>query len=140
MSPHGYDLSHNQFLYPYFQVSNLKTFDHLLVGGYPMIYHHLQALSKLSSQYLVKHVFLHGKYLVEDFLPFIDQVIDQFDFTIEYIQEEDVASQRIGIPALYKHKQKIMRENPAFIFVMNCDICSSFPLYHMLEFNQEIQK
>ena len=33
-----------------------------------------------------------------------------------------------------------MRENPAFIFVMNCDICSSFPLYHMLEFNQEIQK
>ena len=57
-----------------------------------MIYHHLQALSKLSSQYLVKHVFLHGKYLVEDFLPFIDQVIDQFDFTIEYLQEEDVAS------------------------------------------------
>lgn len=57
-----------------------------------MIFHHLQALSKLSSYYMVKHVFLHGKYLMEDFMPFIDSVISKFGFTIEYLQEEDQAS------------------------------------------------
>ena len=99
-----------------------------------MIFHHLQALSKLSSQYMVKHVFIHGKYLMEDFLPFIDSVISKFGFTIEYLQEEDHANQHLGIPALVKHKEKIMRDQPQFIFVMNCDICSSFPLYDMLKF------
>ena len=61
---------------------------------------------------MVKHVFLHGKYLMEDFLPFIDSVISKFGFTIEYLQEEDHASQNLGIPALYKHKSKLMRDNP----------------------------
>ena len=50
-----------------------------------MIFHHLQALSKLSSQYMVKNVYLHGKYMIEDFLPFIDSVISKFGFAIEYI-------------------------------------------------------
>ena len=82
----------------------------------------------------MKHVYLHGKYLVEDFLPFIDSVIHRFGFTIEYLQEEDQASQQLGIPALYKHREMIMKGDPDFIFVMNCDICSSFPLYDMLKF------
>ena len=112
----------------------IEIIDELLVGGYPMIFHHLQALEKLSSQYKVKHVYLHGKYLVEDFLPFIDSVIHRFGFTIEYLQEEDQASQQLGIPALYKHREMIMKGDPDFIFVMNCDICSSFPLYDMLKF------
>ena len=88
---------------------------------------------------MVKHVFLHGKYLMEDFLPFIDSVISKFGFTIEYLHEENQASQNLGIPALYKHKNKIMQGNPQFIFVMNCDICSSFPLYDMLKFQDRTQ-
>ena len=54
-----------------------------------MVFHHLQALSKLSGKYNVKNVFLHGKYQEEDFLPFIDSVVSKFDFNIIYLHESE---------------------------------------------------
>jgi hypothetical protein len=47
----------------------IKTF---IVGGYPMIFHHLKALSNLAE---VKNVFLlGGSYDEKKFRPFMDQV------------------------------------------------------------------
>ena len=101
-----------------------------------MIFHHLQALSKLSSKYNVINVFLHGKYPEADFLPFIDSVISKFDFNIVYIQDTEQAVTVKGLCALFKHRELLMAENPYFLLVMSCDISSSFPLYSMLEFQE----
>ena len=54
-----------------------------------MVFHHLQALSKLTGKYNVRNVFLHGMYEEGDFLPFIDSVISKFDFNIIYLQESE---------------------------------------------------
>ena len=99
-----------------------------------MIFHHLQALSKLSGKYNVRNVFLHGSYDEADFLPFIDSVISKFDFNIVYLQEAEESITDKGMQALVKHRELLMAESPHFLIVMNCNICSSFPLYSMLEF------
>ena len=105
-----------------------------------MIFHHLQALSKLSGKYNVRNVFLHGSYDEADFLPFIDSVISKFDFNIVYLQESDQSmSLQGGLQALVKHQEILMAESPIFLLVMNCNICSSFPLYSMLEFQERKQ-
>lgn len=57
-----------------------------IVGGYPMIFHHLKALSNLAE---VKNVFLlGGSYDEKKFRPFMDQVRTQFNFKITFIEEE----------------------------------------------------
>ena len=65
-----------------------------------MIYHHLQALSKLSGKYNVRNVFLHGSYDEADFLPFIDSVISKFDFNTE------LEAEVFKFFVIYKHKSK----------------------------------
>jgi len=57
-----------------------------IVGGYPMIFHHLKAMSNLAE---VKNVFLlGGSYDEKKFRPFMDQVRTQFNFKITFIEEE----------------------------------------------------
>jgi len=56
---------------------------YLLVGGYPMIFHHLKALSNLAE---VKNVFLMGgSYDEKKFRPFLDHVRTVFNFRINFI-------------------------------------------------------
>ena len=99
-----------------------------------MIFHHLHALSKLSGKYNVRNVFLHGRYDESEFLPFIDSVISKFDFNIVYLQDMEQQVSVQGLGSLYKHRDVLYEGVPSFLLVMNCNICSSFPLYSMLEF------
>ena len=55
------------------------------LGGYPMVFHHVKALSKLD----VSNIFLVGPYPQKKFIPFIDEVTSTFDFEkVEYIESQ----------------------------------------------------
>ena len=43
----------------------------------------------------------------------------------------------MGLASLFNHRAKVLRDNPSFVFVMNCDICSDFPFYDMLKFQEK---
>ena len=62
----------------------------MIVGGYPLVFHELQALAQLNTgnKYCVKNVYLHGKYPVDDIAPFLDSVITKFDFNIVYLLDD----------------------------------------------------
>ena len=81
------DLGHFPYLcHLLFFLVRYFSFCQLLVGGYPMIFHHLKALSNLAE---VKNVFLlGGSYSEKKFLPFLDQVRTQFNFKTTFIEEE----------------------------------------------------
>ncbi|CDW89701.1 mannose-1-phosphate guanylyltransferase [Stylonychia lemnae] len=104
------------------QIKNLI----IKVGGYPLIFHHIKALSNLAE---IHHVFLMGSYDDKKFVPFMDYVKTQFNFDIHYIQEHIEFNTPGG---LFLYKDIIMKDNPKNIFVMHCDICCSFPLKEML--------
>jgi mannose-1-phosphate guanylyltransferase len=46
------------------------------LGGYPMIFHHVKALSRLK----VQNLYLVGPYPEKKFIPFIDEVSGTFEF------------------------------------------------------------
>jgi mannose-1-phosphate guanylyltransferase len=56
------------------------------IGGYPLIFHHIKALSNLSAD--LKNVFLMGSYDEKKFRPFLDYTRTLFNFKIHYLQEE----------------------------------------------------
>ena len=125
------------------QSSRLRPFGQSLplplfpVGGYPIIFHHLQALGKLTSQpgYRVQHVFLHGRHAPDDFLTFLDSVQCEFEFTIEYLWEREECAQ--NFTALFRHKEIVFKDQPNYLLIMDCDICSCFPLTEMFRFQAQ---
>lgn len=87
-NPQARDSGHfpSHCLHLSFQVLKYIELSTFLVGGYPMIFHHLKALSNLAE---VKNVFLlGGSYDEKKFRPFMDQVRTQFNFKITFIEEE----------------------------------------------------
>ena len=82
------------------------TFFMPIVGGYPMIFHHVKALSNLPE---VKHVFLMGSYDEKKFIPFLDYVRTLFNFRITYIQE--VVTQNTA-GGLFYYKEQLMLDHP----------------------------
>ena len=54
----------------------------LTVGGYPVIFHHVKALSNLAD---IRNVFLMGSYDEKKFIPFMDSMRTLFNFKIHYI-------------------------------------------------------
>ena len=87
-------------LFPSTKSLVLLTF---IVGGYPMIFHHLKALSNLAE---VKNVFLlGGSYDEKKFRPFMDQVRTQFNFKITFIEEEIIQN---SAGALFYYKDLLL--------------------------------
>ena len=78
----------------------------LLVGGYPIIFHHLKALSRLAE---VKNVYLMGFYDEKKFLPFIDYAKTLFNYKIAYVQEE-IPFNTTG--ALLYYKDLLLKDKP----------------------------
>ena len=77
------------------------------IGGYPMIFHHLKALSNLAE---VKNVYLMGgNYDEKKFRPFLDHVRTVFNFRIHFIQEE-IPNNTAG--GLFYYRETLCQENP----------------------------
>jgi mannose-1-phosphate guanylyltransferase len=68
------------------------------IGGYPLIFHHIKALSQLAD---LKSVFLMGSYNEKKFRPFLDFACSHFNFRIVYIQEQ-ISQNSTGALFYYK--------------------------------------
>jgi hypothetical protein len=82
---HGFDNNHghetNQNLFFLLSVSAPKPL--FPVAGYPLIWHHIKALSKIPQ---VKNIFLIGKYKASKFQYFIETLYDEFPLSqVHYI-------------------------------------------------------
>ncbi|TPX39463.1 hypothetical protein SeMB42_g00258 [Synchytrium endobioticum] len=99
------------------------------IAGAPMIYHHVAALASLPS---LKEILLVGFFENSVFDRFLTEVqMEFYNISIRYLREYQSLGTGGG---LYHFRDQIRRGNPDRIFVMNADICSSFPLQQMLDF------
>ncbi|XP_062611541.1 mannose-1-phosphate guanyltransferase alpha-A-like isoform X2 [Saccostrea cucullata] len=99
------------------------------VAGYPIIYHHIEACSKVPH---MKEVILIGFYQPNDALnKFISSVQQEFKIQVRYLQEYTALGTAGG---LYHFRDQILAGNPDSFFVMNSDVCGDFPLKEMLSF------
>ncbi|KAK6343629.1 Proteasome subunit alpha type-2 [Orbilia blumenaviensis] len=97
------------------------------VAGHPIIWHCLTALTKID----VKEVFLIGYYDESIFRDFIRDSSKEFpQFTIKYLREYEPLGTAGG---LYHFRDVILKGSPKRFFVLNADVCCSFPLKEMLQ-------
>ncbi len=97
------------------------------VAGHPIIYHHLRALEALGES--IKEILIIGFYEESVFADFIRQAKLQFpQWRILYLREYQALGTAGG---LYHFRDVITRGHPSRFFVLNADVCCSFPLVQM---------
>ncbi|KAF3761926.1 nucleotide-diphospho-sugar transferase [Cryphonectria parasitica EP155] len=103
------------------------------VAGHPIIYHCLTAVSKVPS---VHEVYLIGYYDESVFRDFIKDASSAFpNLSIKYLREYQALGTAGG---LYHFRDAILKGKPERLFVLNSDVCCSFPLNEMLHlFNEK---
>ncbi|KAF3902312.1 hypothetical protein ABW21_db0207794 [Orbilia brochopaga] len=101
------------------------------VAGHPIIWHCLAALTKID----VKEVFLIGYYDESVFRDFIRDASKEFpQFVIKYLREYQPLGTAGG---LYHFRDVIQKGSPKRFFVLNADVCCSFPLKEMLQLSDD---
>ncbi|KAF1813373.1 nucleotide-diphospho-sugar transferase [Eremomyces bilateralis CBS 781.70] len=102
------------------------------VAGHPIIEHCLRAIAKVEH---IKEVFLIGYYEESVFRDFIKDASHSFpNITVKYLREYESLGTAGG---LYHFRDAILKGNPARFFVLNADVCCSFPLNEMLGLFEE---
>ncbi|CAN8097718.1 unnamed protein product [Discula destructiva] len=102
------------------------------VAGHPIIYHCLTAVSKVPS---VHEVYLIGYYDESVFRDFIKDASIAFpNLSIKYLREYQALGTAGG---LYHFRDAILKNKPERLFVLNSDVCCSFPLNEMLKLYTE---
>ncbi|XP_071495680.1 mannose-1-phosphate guanylyltransferase regulatory subunit alpha-A-like [Diadema antillarum] len=103
------------------------------VAGFPIIYHHLEACSKLPD---LQEVMLIGTYQPTDSLNrFIASIQREFKFNVRYLQEYTALGTAGG---LYHFRDQILTGQPKAFLVFNGDICCKFPLAEMWAFHEQV--
>lgn len=103
------------------------------IAGHPIIYHCLTAISKVPS---IQEVYLIGYYDETVFRDFIkDASIAYPNLSVKYLREYQALGTAGG---LYHFRDAILKGKPERLFVLNSDVCCSFPLNEMLKlFNEK---
>ncbi|RMZ90724.1 hypothetical protein DV736_g2053, partial [Chaetothyriales sp. CBS 134916] len=102
------------------------------VAGHPIIWHCLQAVAKVKG---IKEVILIGYYDESVFKEFIKDSTKEFpQLKVTYLREYKALGTAGG---LYHFRDAILKGKPDQFFVLNADVCSSFPLEQMLRLFQE---
>nr|ODN91682.1 mannose-1-phosphate guanylyltransferase [Cryptococcus depauperatus CBS 7855] len=104
----------------------------LPLAGKPMIWHPLQALSKVTG---LTDVVIIGFYEDSQMAPFVKEAKREFpDIGIEYLREYKALGTAGG---LYHFRDSILRSPvPDHIFICNIDICCAFPFAEMLDMHK----
>lgn len=101
------------------------------VAGFPMIYHHIEACTKVPN---LKEIILIGFYQHnEPLTKFIEECKQEFKIKIRYLLEFTALGTAGG---LYHFRDQILMGHPESFFVMNADVCGDFPLLEMLNFHR----
>ncbi|KAH8882231.1 nucleotide-diphospho-sugar transferase [Thozetella sp. PMI_491] len=102
------------------------------VAGHPIIWHCLTAIAKVPS---ISEVYLIGYYEESIFRDFIKDAASEFpNLSIKYLREYQALGTAGG---LYHFRDAILKGRPDHIFVLNSDVCCSFPLNEMLRLFHE---
>ncbi|TGZ74794.1 hypothetical protein CRM22_000759 [Opisthorchis felineus] len=103
------------------------------VGGFPVIYHHIEAFSKIPGLF---EILLLGFYQPSEYLTqVIASAQREFKVTVRYLQEFTALGTAGGI---YQFRDQLLSGSPDLLFVMNGDICCDLPLEEMLEFHKTL--
>ncbi|OAA57101.1 GDP-mannose pyrophosphorylase a [Niveomyces insectorum RCEF 264] len=98
------------------------------VAGHPIIWHCLTAIEKVPS---IQEVYLIGYYDESVFRDFIKDASTNFpNLSIKYLREYQALGTAGG---LYHFRDAILKGRPERLFVLNSDVCCSFPLNEMLK-------
>lgn len=102
------------------------------VAGHPIIWHCLTAIAKVPS---IHEVYLIGYYDESVFRDFIKDAAHEFpQLSIKYLREYQALGTAGG---LYHFRDIILKGRPERLFVLNSDVCCSFPLPEMLRLFEE---
>lgn len=97
------------------------------LAGQPMVHHPILACKKIPN---LAHIYLIGFYEEREFALYVSSISNELKIPVRYLREDKPHGSAGG---LYHFKDLIMEDDPANIFLLNCDVCCSFPLADMLE-------
>ncbi|MED6108425.1 hypothetical protein PIB30_023833 [Stylosanthes scabra] len=97
------------------------------LAGQPMVHHPISACKRIPN---LAQIYLIGFYEEREFALFVSSISNELKVPIKYLKEDKPHGSAGG---LYSFRDQIMEDNPSHIFLLNCDICSSFPLPEMLD-------
>ncbi|KAI9829144.1 MAG: Proteasome subunit alpha type-2 [Thelocarpon impressellum] len=102
------------------------------VAGHPIVWHCLTAIAKVPA---IREVILIGYYdeaVLRDFLK--DSSKEFPNITTKYLREYEALGTAGG---LYHFRDAILKGKPERFFVLNADVCCSFPLNEMIRLFEE---
>lgn len=99
------------------------------VAGREMLYHHVEACSRVEN---MEEIIMIGSYDEGLFARFFDKVYRELDVPVRYLKEEQALGTAGGMRFF---KSSIMKDDPKVIYVLHCDICCTFPVQEMMRFH-----
>ncbi|XVF16494.1 hypothetical protein REPUB_Repub10bG0036000 [Reevesia pubescens] len=97
------------------------------LAGQPMVQHPISACKRIPN---LAQIFLIGFYEEREFALYVSSISNELKIPVRYLKEDKPHGSAGG---LYYFRNIIMEDNPSHIFLLNCDVCCSFPLKDMLE-------
>ncbi|PON47595.1 Nucleotidyl transferase domain containing protein [Parasponia andersonii] len=97
------------------------------LAGQPMVHHPISACKRIPN---LAHIYLIGFYEERDFALYVSAISNELKVPVRYLREDKPHGSAGG---LYNFRDLIMEDSPSHIFLLNCDVCCSFPLTEMLE-------
>lgn len=96
------------------------------LAGHAMVHHPILACKKIPN---LVHIYLIGFYEEKEFALYVSAISNELKVPVRYLREDKPHGSAGG---LYNFKDLLTEDDPTNIFVMNCDVCCSFPLSDML--------
>ncbi|XP_008658014.1 uncharacterized protein [Zea mays] len=97
------------------------------IAGQPMVHHPISACSRIPH---LAQIYLIGFYEEREFALYVSSISHELRIPVRYLREDKPHGSAGG---LYSFRDYIMEDSPSHIVLLNCDVCSSFPLPDMLE-------
>ncbi|XP_043813123.1 mannose-1-phosphate guanyltransferase alpha isoform X1 [Manihot esculenta] len=97
------------------------------LAGQPMVHHPISACKRIPN---LAHIYLVGFYEEREFALYVSSISNELKVPVRYLREDKPHGSAGG---LYNFRDLIMEDSPSHIFLLNCDVCCSFPLREMLE-------
>ncbi|XP_022735781.1 mannose-1-phosphate guanyltransferase alpha-B-like isoform X2 [Durio zibethinus] len=97
------------------------------LAGQPMVQHPIAACKRIPN---LVQIYLVGFHEEREFAMYVSAISNELSVPVRYLREDKPHGSAGG---LYNFKDLIMEDNPSHIFVLNFDVCCSFPLPEMLE-------
>ncbi|KAJ0755072.1 putative mannose-1-phosphate guanylyltransferase [Helianthus annuus] len=96
------------------------------LAGQPMVHHPISACKRIPN---LVQIYLVGFYEEREFALYVSSISNELRVPVKYLKEDKPHGSAGG---LYNFRDLIMEDNPSHIFLLNCDVCCSFPLPEML--------